>query len=464
MRQASWWRRMLGRWLPAEGQEASRSSFGASAVTERNVAQGVDWTGLYRDRYDYERGRVVEEAIRAWRMNPLARRIVELQTQYVLDGIEFQCDDAATERFLREFWNHPLNRIGERLEEWANELALTGNLFMMLTTDAAGMSYLRVHPSDLIEEIEVATNDVQQERLYRPKATPADPEPRPIPNYWAGARRAAQPRVVMLHYAVNRLAGMLWGEPDLGPLLPWLARYAGWMEDRMRLNRFRQAYLYVVKGRYASKAEQDRRQIQVQNNPPQPGSVLVTGEDEDWSVISPRLDSFEANNDGLALKKFIVGGRGFPLHWLAEPESATRSTAEAAGTPTFKTLEMRQHLFLAMVKDMLSVVVQRRAQKQGDVDVQATISVTAADISERDNAALALASTQVVESFGQLWANGFIEAEEYLRVVYRFAGEVLPAARPDNPQAKAQPRRGPQAGKYLKTDAGSGSVSVEEPK
>jgi hypothetical protein len=477
MTRSPWWRRLLGRWA---GQQARRGRFAASPVTERNVTQGIDWGGLYRDRYDYDRQEVIGEAIRAWRLNPLARRIVELQTEYILDGIEFECGEPATERFLKEFWNHPLNRIGEHLEEWANELALTGNLFVMVTTDAAGMSYLRVHPTDLIEEIETAPNDVQQERAYVPKASAAEPEPGRIPSYWASVRgQAAAPdasasgvgdvrrrltRPSMLHYAVNRLAGMLWGEPDLAPLLPWLARYTSWLEDRMRLNRFRQAYLYVIRGQYASEEERVQRQNQIANNPPEPGAVLVCNSDEEWSVISPKLDSFEANNDGLALKKFIVGGRGYPLHWLAEPESSTRATAEAAGTPTFKTLETRQRMFLGMVKDILGVAVRRAAERGRNVDPQAVITVSAADISERDNAALALASTQVVESFGQLWANGFIEADEYLRVVYRFAGEVLPAARPDNPQATAKPAAAARPGKYLKTDATSGTVRVEEPK
>ena len=452
--QSSWWRRLLARWSGA----ARRQPFAASPVDERNVTQGVQWGALYRDRYDYDRSRVIDEAIRAWRLNPLARRIVELQTQYILDGIEFRCDDAPTEQFLKEFWNQPLNRLGERLEEWALELALTGNLFVMLTSDAAGMSYLRIHPSDLIEQIEAAPNDIQQERAYLPKAAASGEQPAAIAAYSARPRA----RTVMLHYAVNRLAGMLWGEPDLAPLLPWLSRYTSWLEDRMRLNRFRQAYVYVVRGRYTSEAERAARQTQIANHPPEPGSVLVLNTDEDWSVIAPRLDSFEANNDGLALKKLIAGGRGFPLHWLAEPEGSTRTTAEAAGTPTFKTLEARQRMFLSLLKDILSIAVQRRAQRGGAVDPQAAITVSAADITERDNAALALASTQVVESFGQLCANGFISAEEYLRVVYRFAGEVLPAARPDNPQAAARPGRSRSA-EYLKTDAASGSVSVQEP-
>jgi hypothetical protein len=444
----------------------SHARFAASAVTERNVTQGVDWSALYRDRYSYDRERILSEALLAWRLNPLARRIVEIQTQYVTDGIDFHCDDERAEQFLREFWNHPLNRIGAHLAEWSDELALTGNLFVSLTTDRAGMSYLRVHPTDLIAEIETAANDVQQELSYVPKATASNPDPKAIPSYWAVARdhRANRKSTIsnqkspaMLHYAVNRLSGMLWGEPDLAPLLPWLARYANWLEDRMRLNRFRQAYLYVVKGQYASEAERVARQQQLLASPPQPGSILVTDASEEWGVISPMLDSTDANSDGLALKKFIAGGRGYPLHWLAEPESSTRTTAEAAGTPTFKGLESRQKMFLSMVKDILQVVLQR---SNVPTFQRAHVSVDAADISERDNAALALASTQVVASFGQLWAGGLIETDEYLRVVYRFAGEVLPSARPDAPRTQAAPQ--PHPAKGVSVDAGTGDVTTRE--
>ncbi len=51
----------------------------------------------------------------------------------------------------------------------------------------------------------------------------------------------------MLHYAINRPVGALRGESDLAPLLRWLSRYAAWLEDRARLNRFRTAFLYVVR-------------------------------------------------------------------------------------------------------------------------------------------------------------------------------------------------------------------------
>ena len=438
-----------------------RTGFGASPVSERNVTHGTDWNAVYRDRYNYQRDTVLSEALLAWRLNPLARRLVNITKQYVTCGIEFAAEDKDTETFLRKFWDDPLNRIGQHLGEWSDELAITGNLFLAITTDSAGMSYVRVFPTDQVKEIETANNDIQQETAYLPKPTPDDPDPVHILNYWAYKSR--RPKTVMLHYSVNRLAGMKWGEPDIAPILPWLARYASWLEDRVRLNRFRQAYMFVVKGKYYTEADRLARRKELEANPPQPGSILVSDESEEWDVLNPKLNSSDANNDGLALKKFIAGGQGLPLHWLAEPESSTRTTAEAAGTPTFKTLEDRQRLVLTILRDLLQIAVARRRQK-GDTIPDAPISVTAADISERDNAALALAATQVISGFGQLWAANLIDDTEYMRIIYRFAGEVLPAARPDNPSKPVVTPAGAKSPAGAKVDANTGDVTTEADK
>ena len=396
----------------------------AAAENERTITRGLDWSAVYRDRYDYQRQEVQEEAIKAWRLNPMARRIVDITKEFTTDGLEFTCKDKPTHEFLVEFWNHPLNRIEQQLGEWSDELALTGNLFPIFTTDAAGMSYVRVYPTDMISEINTAENDIRQEKSFLPCSSADNPDPSNIINYFFNKQTRA--RVVMLHYAVNRLAGMKWGEPDIAPLLPWLARYAGFIEDRVRLNRFRQAYLWDVKIDSTDEALVQSRKKEIMNNPPQPGDLNVHGSNETWEAKAPNLASADADHDGLTLKKFIAGGHGIPLHWLAEPESSTRTTAEAAGTPTFKHLQARQTTFLQLLHDVMVTAVERRFKQDSTVDPKAEIEIRSSDISERDNAALALASTQIIASFKTLVDNHYITPDEYLRLVYRFSGEVLP--------------------------------------
>jgi hypothetical protein len=288
------------------------------------------------------------------------------------------------------------------------------------------MSYVRCVPALDIERIESRSNDVEQALWFYLKGTIDDPAPIPWPAYDKSTDAPGKGREfeeVMLHYAINRPVGAQWGESDLAPILRWLARYANWLEDRARLNRFRNAFMYVVKARFASEAERIARQRTLNMNPPGPGSILVTDESEVWEVISPKLEASDANTDGLALKKMIASGSGIPLHFLAEPESSTRTTAEAAGGPTFRHYEQRQQFVGWLFSDLLRVVIERRARVDRRVKPSASVLVTGADISARDNVALGLAATNIISVVKSLRDRALIDDSEFMRIVYKFAGE-----------------------------------------
>ena len=401
-----------------------------AAETDTAFTLGARLAGsTERDRYDYDRQQVLEQTLEAWRVNPLARRMVELTTQYVVGGgLRVSSDHPATHAFLAAWWGHRLNQLAMRVYEWSDELVRAGELFLLVSTDAAGMSYVRAVPAAQIAEIITAENDVQQELTYVQPAAAPELEPRVWPAYAEQADQRGPDgsfAPVMLHYAINRPVGAVHGESDLAPALRWLARYAAWLEDRARLNRYRNSFLFVVKGRWASEAERRARQEAIALNPPSPGSILVVDESENWEVLNPQLHSDEANADGLALKKMIAAGGGLPLHFLAEPESSTRSTAESAGGPAYRHFEQRQEFFCWLVGDLARVVLRRRAQVSRLVRPGANILVQGADLSARDNASLAVASSTLASALLELRGQGLIDDPELLRMFYRFAGEVV---------------------------------------
>ena len=375
-----------------------------------------------RDRYKADREGLLEQSLDAWRLNPLARRIVELTSEYVVgSGISFSCRHAATGRFLEQFWNHRLNRMPIRTFELCDELTRSGNLFLLISTDESGMSYLRCIPALDIQKIEARENDIEQPVAFFPKSSLQELDPKPYPAYDPLTDDGKTP--VMLQYAINRPAGGQWGESDLAPLLRWLSRYTAWLEDRARLNRYRNAFLYIVQAKFNSEAQRKQRQQALNAHPPKPGSILVTDDTEQWKIINPHLHSTEANADGLALKKMIACGAGIPLHFLAEPESSTRTTAEAAGGPTFRRFQQRQEYFLWVLSDILRVVVERRAKIDPSIDPHAQIEISGTDISARDNSELASAAADILAVAVELRNRKLIDDTEFLRLVYRFTGE-----------------------------------------
>jgi hypothetical protein len=380
------------------------------------------------DRFAYDREELQQQALEAWRVNPLARRIVGLTSQYVVGGgVSLNCTHTATAAFLHAFWEHPLNRLPVRIYEWCDELTRSGNLFLLLTTDTAGMSYVRAVPASQVKEIHSRPNDIDQEIRYEMQPdwnTSADAVDWPAYDPREDQRTPSCTfKPVMLHYAINRPVGAQWGESDLAPILRWLSRYAAWLEDRARLNHFRTAFLYVVKARFTSEAERRARQSALNAMPPSPGSILVTDENEAWEALHPRLESDDSGQDGLALKKMIAAGAGIPMHFLAEPEGSTRTTAEAAGGPTYRHFEQRQRFFLWLLTDLLRAVVNRRSLVDARISHRAEVTLTGADISARDNVSLSMAAANISGVLQTARDRALIDDAEFLRLVYRFCGE-----------------------------------------
>ena len=137
-------------------------------------------------------------------------------------------------------------------------------------------------------------------------------------------------------------------------MLPWIGRYSSWLEDRARLNRFRFSWLFVWQRKWESEAAKRAKQAELSANPPPSGSWFLLDPDENLEMPAPNLECGDAEKDGLALKKMIAIGAGVPTHYLAEPESSTRTTAEAAGTPTFRGLEQTQQFFLEILSEIAS--------------------------------------------------------------------------------------------------------------
>jgi hypothetical protein len=407
-------------------------------------------TGTERERSAAERYDLMQQALTAWRVNPLARRMVGLTSQYVVGGgFQLDCNHAYTLAFIQSFWKHPLNHMLVRTMEWCDELTLSGNLFLLLTTDAGGMSYVRAVPASRIEEIQTRAADSEQPVCFVPRPTFNTLDAAPWPAYDPledTPQNDGSFHPVMLHYSINRVVGSVWGESDLAPVLRWLARYANWLEDRARLNRYRTSFMYVVKGRYQNETERLARQRALNTQPPTPGSILVTGEGEEWDVLHPRLESQESGQDGLALKKMLAAGAGLPLHFLAEPESATRTTAEAAGGPTYRHYEQRQQYFSWMIGDILRAVLRRAAWYDPSVDANTEVIVRGADISARDNLALAQAAGQIIPVLNTLRDRELIDDEELLRLAYRFCGEKIEEVHKNNAQEKTGKVKSNQGG------------------
>ncbi len=366
-----------------------------------------------------------EDARDAWRKHPLARRLVGLTTAYVVgNGITLRCDRPAVQQFIVDFWAH--NHLAQRIDEWSDELARSGELFPVLFTNpVTGMSSVRVVPAAHIHEVEVDPDDYEREVRYWETRAAGE-----APKAWQGLGQSVPVSTpLMLHYAVNRPIGAVRGESDLAPILPWLRRYSRWLEDRVRLNAAMRAFLWIVHApaRLRSTLEERYR------TPPEPGSIIFAEQDaETWQAVSPNLRAADAEKDGRAIRWMIVaGGPGTALLDLGEGEDSNLATGQAMAEQRRRFLRRRQAYLAWMLCDLVVQAYARYQAARGQAEpalTHAEISVMTPDISPEDNQALATAAqqlSQALQTLASITGEGPAYRRMALRLFGKFVGEPL---------------------------------------
>jgi hypothetical protein len=403
----------------------------------------VGWGGFGRaDAAAADGQQGYRDALAAWRTNPYAKRAIDIITDYTVgDGLT-PVAPGELGRFIDTFWTHPQNRLDLRLPELVDELSRSGDLFLALFRNSAdGMSYVRAVPKSEVVAIETAENDWEREIAYviGNGALPSD-ELRMTNEESAAVRSsfgttylspahpdAESADVVMLHYSINRPVGALLGESELATILPWLRFYGAMLEDRVRLNWAARAFLWFVKvppGRVAAKAEQYAI-------PPEPGSIVIHDDGEQWEMKAPALGGTDAQHDLRALRQMIAAGTGQPPHWHGDGGDINRAVAQAMQDPAIRRLRRRQKHVQHIVVDLCDVAYGRAygaglARRRPD---RSAIRVDLPDISREDNESLALAAQRLSGAFTELLRGlpGYSPTlvGQMVPLIFKFAGEPM---------------------------------------
>jgi hypothetical protein len=395
------------------------ASVGATKVKDTD-----GWQSLIRERESEDRSYVewsedIKSALEAWRKNFLVRQIVRLTTDYVVgEGIGLTSEIPTVEKFLREWWDHDMNRMDLRLPAMCDELTRAGELFPVLFVNKAnGLTYIRFIPARQIDKVDTEKEDLERELRYHRLGSLKNIQG----TWWASPETAEPGKPVALHYAINRPIGAVRGEGDLLPILPWARRYSEWLKDRVRLNRARtESGLWDVT--IEDEGQVEKKKKQYKDMQPGHGSVLVHGKGEEWKPVGLNIEGSDASPDGKAIRLAVASGAGIPMHFMGEGEAATKATAAEMGGPTFRHYRQRQTYFCWMLKDIVSQAY-RLTGKRYYTDLR--LKVTVPDIEERDNKLMAQSAHLIVRALRDMKAEGWVTDGMAVNLAFKFAGEIL---------------------------------------
>ncbi len=365
----------------------------------------------------------------AYNANPLAFAIVEITTSFVLGkGVTLCAQHPAIQRLLMDFWNDPDNHMETRVYALCTELSLYGEQFIRFYVNPinGSLKIRQIDPS-IIDQIETDPQDIEtalrfHQRPLGPSATlPGDPAPPRDQQNVEGEWLTAGSEVVQ--FCINKVSNAKRGKSDLATLLPWLRRYKDWLTDRVRINKYKGAFLWDVQLQGADKKSIDRKKMEYAY-PPEPGSIIIHNETEQWSAVKPDINANEAAEDGRALKLMLAVGAQLPEHYLSDGSYSNRATATEMGLPTFLKFQRRQHIMRALLRTILDrVLLEAQKAHRLPADIDCGYDILFPDIDVADNQTLASATQLLVSALTVAKQQGWVSDETAMRLLFQFAGE-----------------------------------------
>jgi hypothetical protein len=367
----------------------------------------------------------------------MANYIIEMGVNFVLgDGIQVRASNKKVQKVIDEFWNHPDNHMDLRIFDLCQELSLYGELFIRFFVNefSGDVKVVTIDPS-MIDQIESDPENIEKEiRVHRrpigPSATiPGQPAlPMPLDQSNFEGQWLTVPDDV-LHFCINKVSNAKRGKSDLATLLPWLRRYKDWLIDRVRINKYKAAFLWEI-ALSGADARTVGLKMQEYALPPEPGSVIVHNDSETWNAIQPHIDAGDAEPDGRAIKLMVAMGAGIPEHYLADGQNSNRATAGEMSLPTIKKFKRRQQLMAHILRVVLQRVIAEK-QQRGLLPKSADTELTFAfpDIDTDDNLQLGQASFYVARALAIAKGQGWVGDETAARLLFESLGEDVDAVR-----------------------------------
>jgi hypothetical protein len=361
--------------------------------------------GTYREIHN--------QVYEAYNSNPLANAIVELGVNFVLgDGLQIDAAHPKVQRLIDHFWNDPDNHMALRQYDIATELSLYGEIFIRIFVNPYNghVKVAMIDPS-LIDEIESDPDNIERQLRCRVRgmrdsengtSRPADLTPH---TSWL-----SMPDEV-IHFAVNKVSNARRGKSDLATLLPWLRRYKDWLIDRVRINKYKAAYLWDVTITGGTRQSIEAKMMEYAR-PPEPGSVLVHNESEQWKAVQPMIDAGNVAADGGAIKMMVAIGAGIPEHYLSEGGDVNRATAAEMSLPVLKKYQRRQDVIRHILTSLIDRAIEE-ARRAGTLPrtIDTAYTITFPDLKAENTRDIGTAAWHMSQALHGATSMGIISRE-----------------------------------------------------
>ena len=382
-----------------------------------------------------------------WETNLMANRLIELPVAFLLaEGVTLTVnaaagvDDDAIEplrEVLRKFWKDPINAMDMKLEKKVRELSIYGDqcwpAFVNEMTGHVRLGYIDpcdidvvvTDPDNIEQPIGVVTKKDKKGNFRKLRVIVPGEESDLFTQRTRRIRALDFTDGECFYFKINDLSNSSRGRSDLLGQIDWLDSYDEFMFGELDRAQFMRAFIWDVTLTGATPAEVEARAKDI--SVPNPGSVRIHNDAEQWKAESPDLNSGDTDTVARLMRNHMLGGATVPEHWFGGGGDVNRATGESMGEPTLKILSQRQTRIKYILEYVGQFVVLSALRVRGEMGVPHDgfeVEAVFPEMSPKDTTKFAAALQQVTTAVIQMSDNGLMSDEAGLSVIATIVGRL----------------------------------------
>ncbi len=300
--------------------------------------------------------RMQDSAMRAYRYNPIARRIIDHQIDFVIgNGLAVNSPDENIRKAVRAWWE--ANNWPSRLRERLRGLYVYGE-WLFFPTFQDGMLYI----ADIVPtKIKAVERDLYDhgvaDRVIIDKALYANGRLVDSPTYRTIRTRGGRLDGDIFFFGINRVSGNMRGVSELLTILDYAQLYDDLLFTRAeRVKLMSQIYWDLsidgMSEREVSEWVRSRADL-----PPAPGSIFAHNASVQLTPTVPDLKPEQHAEDAGIIKSHILMSAGWPSVWFDE-SSGGRAAADQMAEPAYRHVTALQQELAGFLRQMIDFYLQ----------------------------------------------------------------------------------------------------------
>lgn len=296
-----------------------------------------------------------------YQSNPIAHRYVEMIKDYVVgDGMHYEAEDKRVQEYLDAMWEHPDNKLYEKLPLYVADLSIQGELLLQLQMEGDLLRLPYLNPS-WISSVEVDPSDLSRfvaVNLKSDVVTKGSPRLTLLNVGKKGYREGDA-----LFLPINRVGDAKRGISDLLPLADVIGNLDLFLFNITERARFMNNWFYDIKyeGANDNDLKNYYRQILLQKT--FPGAMRLHNEKVTWDIKAPNLESNDSKELFNSIFSMLATGLGWPPHWTGLGMTGARAGAENSTDPAYHMLTTRQALIKSFLTDIGNFYIDQLLRK-----------------------------------------------------------------------------------------------------